>query len=222
MQKALLDGDPRCVGIVATDPLRLAGLEELLGAYGFPEVIPLSGAGALKGHAYALIVIDAACTDHLFELLAAFRSARPNLKLIVIGLQDEFSFIERVIGAGAKGYLTHTAREGEMQLALDIVLDGSIWAPRKVLARLLERPAEDGAAASPADPTFTQREREVLRLLVTGHSNRELAATLRIDEGTVKAHVGRLLRKVGVANRTALCVQALSRNLLADEERSSS
>ena len=219
MQKALQDGDRGCAGIVTTDPLRLLGLEELLGTYGFREVVPLSGAGALKGHVFALIVIDAACTDHLFELLAAFRSARPKLKLIVIGLQENFSFIERVIGAGAKGYLTHTAREGEMQLALGIVLDGSVWAPRKVLARLLDRSAEDRAAApGPTEPTFTQREREVLRLLVAGQSNRELAATLGIDEGTVKAHIGRLLRKVGVANRTALCVQAISRNLLMEGE----
>ena len=54
----------------------------------------------------------------------------------------------------------------------------------------------------------------MLRLLVAGRSNREIADVLSIDEGTGKAHVGRLLRKVGVGNRTALTVQALSRNLL--------
>lgn len=210
----MLNADHRCVGIVTTHPLRLLGLEEIIAAHGFDEVVSLSGPGALKGHAFSVILIDAACTDHLFELLAAFRSARPKLKLIVVGLSDEFSFIERVVGAGAKGYLTHTAREAEIHLALDIVLDGSIWAPRKVLARLLERSGLESAPALDIKPSFTQREVEVLRLLVAGRANREIAALLSIDEGTVKAHVGRLLRKVGVTNRTSLCVQALSRNLL--------
>ncbi len=212
----MLIADHQCAGVVGTDPLRLVGLEAILGAYGFAEVIALSGPGALKNHTFAVIVIDAACMDHLFELLAAFRSARPKLRLIVVGLSEDLAFIERVIGAGAKGYLTHTAREAEMRMALDIVLDGSMWAPRKVLARLLDRSAQGVAPVSPAEPSFTLREREVLRLLVAGQSNREIAELLKIDEGTVKAHVGRLLRKVGVANRTALSVQALHRNLLPE------
>ena len=132
---------------------------------------------------------------------------------MVIGLVEDFAFIERVIGAGVKGYLTHSARESEIHMAIDIVLDGSIWAPRKVLARLLDKSGPQ-ADATPAEPKFTRRELEVLRLLVDGKSNREISGLLLIDEGTVKAHVGRLLRKVGVDNRTALCVQALGRNLL--------
>ena len=193
--------------------MRLLGLEEILSAQGFEEVVSLSGPGALKAHQFPLILIDAACTDRLFELLATFRSTRPKLKLIVIGLSDDFSYIERVIGAGAKGYLTHTARESEIHMAINIVLDGSIWAPRKVLAQLLDK---SGSAADtrPTDPHLTQRELQVLRLLVAGQSNREIAGALRIDEGTVKAHVGRLLRKVGVSNRTALSMQALNRKLV--------
>ncbi len=213
----MLKTDQRCVGVVSTDPLRLLGLEEMLTAHGFEEVVSLSGNGALKSHQFPLIVIDAACTEHLFELLATFQSARPKLKLIVIGLSDDFKYMERVIGAGARGYLTHAAREAEIHMAIDIVLDGSIWAPRKVLARLLDRSGQHPETPPLAEPSFTQRELEVLRLLVAGQSNREIAGLLRIDEGTVKAHVGRLLRKVGVANRTALSVQALSRKLLKEK-----
>lgn len=209
---SMLKTDQRCVGIVTTDPLRQLGLQEIFTAHGFETVISLSGPGALKSHQFPLIAIDAACTEHLFELLATFRTTRPKLKLIVIGLSEDFAFIERVVGAGAKGYLTHSARESEIHMAIDIVLDGSIWAPRKVLARLLDRSAATAEAAA-AEPNFTQREMEVLRLLVGGQSNREIAASLHVDEGTVKAHVGRLLRKVGVGNRTALSVQALNRNL---------
>lgn len=212
----MLNTDGRCVGIVSTDPLRLMGLREIFAAHGFEKTVSLSGPGALQSHEFSLVVIDAACTDHLFELLATFRRARPRLKLIVFGLLEDFAYIERVIGAGAKGYLTHSARESEIHMAIDIVLDGSVWAPRKVLAQLLDRSGSP-AETILAEPSFTQRELDVLRLLVAGHPNREIAGLLHIDEGTVKAHVGRLLRKVGVPNRTALSVQALSRKLLKDD-----
>jgi DNA-binding NarL/FixJ family response regulator len=53
---------------------------------------------------------------------------------------------------------------------------------------------------------------EVLKLLVLGHSNRELARVLKIDEGTVKAHLSRMMRKAGVDNRTALSVRAMAMN----------
>jgi DNA-binding NarL/FixJ family response regulator len=66
-----------------------------------------------------------------------------------------------------------------------------------------------------ATPEFTKREREVLKLLVQGFPNREIARAMGVDEGTIKAHVGRLMRKLGVANRTALTMQALERRIFS-------
>jgi DNA-binding NarL/FixJ family response regulator len=131
----------------------------------------------------------------------------------VIGLEERHEYIQQVIGAGAKGYLSHTARESEIRLAIEIVRDGSVWAPRKVLARLLEASTAEGRGTS-AEPKFTEREAQVLKLLIAGRPNREIAEALGIDAATVKAHVGRLMRKVGVENRIALTMQAVSRNLV--------
>jgi DNA-binding NarL/FixJ family response regulator len=90
-------------------------------------------------------------------------------------------------------------------MAIETVRDGSVWAPRKVLSRLLD--SNRNAARSPvAFPRFTAREVEILGLLRAGQPNREIALALGIDEGTVKAHIGRLMRKVGVSNRIALTV----------------
>jgi DNA-binding NarL/FixJ family response regulator len=96
-------------------------------------------------------------------------------------------------------------------MAVEVVLDGSVWAPRKVLARLLDQTLQEGNTASHAFVVFTKREQEVLRLLVLGHPNRQIASLLGVDEGTVKAHMGRLMRKAGVQNRTALSVRAIER-----------
>jgi len=178
------------------------------------EIIPLSGPGALDASGVSLILIDAACTDHLFELLETFRRSRPHLRLIVIGLEESHDYIQQVIGAGAKGYLAHSARENEIRLAIEIVRDGSVWAPRKVLARLLEASTGEVRGAQ-SEPKFTERESQVLELLVAGRPNREIAEALGVEPKTVKAYVGRLMQKVGVDNRIALTMQAVSRNLVA-------
>ncbi|HEV2708772.1 MAG TPA: response regulator transcription factor [Edaphobacter sp.] len=202
------------IGLVATDPLRIIGLQAMFSQSG-AEVIALSVPGALDASGVSLILVDAGCTDHLFELLATFHRRRPRLRLIVIGVQEDHEYIQQVIGAGAKGYLTHTAKESEIRLAIEIVQDDSVWAPRKVLARLLESSAAETAnAAEKTAPKFTDREIQVLRLLVAGSPNREIARELGIDAVTVKAHVGRIMRKVGVVNRIALTVETLNRNLL--------
>jgi DNA-binding NarL/FixJ family response regulator len=208
---------PLKLGLVATDPLRILGLQTIFSEYavkgGPVEVIPLSVPGALDASGVSLILIDAACTDHIFELLATFRRTRPHLRLIVLGLEEDHEYIQRIIGAGAKGYLAHTAKSSEVRLAIEIVQDGSAWAPRKVLANLLDLSSTEERRTD-VEPKFTERESEVLKLLVEGHPNREIAGELGIDLATVKKHVGALMRKVGVKNRIALSVQVVNRNLL--------
>jgi DNA-binding NarL/FixJ family response regulator len=212
---------PLKLGLVATDPLRILGLQTIFSEAeikGGPiEIVPLSVPGALDSSGVSLILIDSACTDHIFELLAAFRRARPHLRLIVLGLEEDHDYIQRIIGAGAKGYLAHTAKGPEVRLAIEIVQDGSAWAPRKVLANLLDQSSteERRSAGTVDDPKFTGREAQVLKLLVDGHPNRVIAGELGIDLATVKKHVGALMRKVGVKNRIALSVLVLNRNLLS-------
>jgi len=197
------------VGVVATDPLRVLGLKAILRDAMQLEIVHLPIPGALDDRDLCLVLIDAECTTHLFELLASFRQVHPSMKLIVLGNETAFDYIERVIGAGAKGYVPLTARESEIRMAIDMVRDGSVWAPRKVLSRLLDSRRSTGKSPTAA-PRFTARERQVLDLLRQGHPNREIARALGIDESTVKAHIGRLMRKVGVNNRTALTVHPLT------------
>jgi DNA-binding NarL/FixJ family response regulator len=193
------------VGVVATDPLRILGLKAIFDEALQLEIVHLSVPGALDDANLSLVLIDAECTDHLFELIATFRQVRPQLRLIVLGNDTDPEFVQRVIGAGAKGHLSLAAKESEIRMAIEMVRDGSVWAPRKVLSRLLDR-QPGGTRPTTERPKFTSREIEVLKLLREGQPNREIALSLGIDEGTVKAHIGRLMRKVGVSNRIALTV----------------
>ncbi|QHN04237.1 response regulator transcription factor [Granulicella sp. WH15] len=203
----------RRIGIVAMDPLRVIGLRTLLdrqreGKHVPTEIMPLSAPRALETVGLTIVLIDSDSTPFLLELLSTFRRARPELNVIVLGSSMDPAHIEGVIGAGAKGYLRHSASEDELRMAIDTVSDGSVWAPRKVMARLVtgSRPTVSGAQVK-----LTARESQVLELLVQGYSNREIALELAIDEGTVKAHLGRLMRKTGVTNRTALTMQTLTK-----------
>jgi DNA-binding NarL/FixJ family response regulator len=197
------------VGVVATDPLRVLGLKAIFCEALQLEIVHLSVPGALDDANLALVLIDAECTDHLFELIATFHQMRPQLPLIVLGSDSGHEYIQRVIGAGAKGYLPLTAKESDIRMAIDMVRDGSVWAPRKVLSRLLDAPP--GAKSRATPPSFTPRERQVLKLLRAGQPNREIALALGIEEGTVKAHISRLMHKVGVNNRIALTVHPSTR-----------
>ena len=219
---------PLKLGLVATDPMRILGLQTIFaekraesGAEAGEdaravEIVPLSVPGALDASGVSLILIDAACTEHIFELLATFRRTRPHLRLIVLGLEESHEYIQRVIGAGAKGYLAHTAKGSEVRMAIAIVEDGSVWAPRKVMANLVDLSSlEERREAGAKELKFTEREVQVLKLLVDGHPNRVIAEELGIDVATVKKHVGTLMRKVGVKNRIALSMQAVNRSLVA-------
>jgi DNA-binding NarL/FixJ family response regulator len=219
--------NPLKLGLVATDPMRILGLQTIFAEKKAEsgaevgedaravEIVPLSVPGALDASGVSLILIDAACTEHIFELLATFRRTRPHLRLIVLGLEESHEYIQRVIGAGAKGYLAHTAKGSEVRMAIAIVEDGSVWAPRKVMANLVDLSSlEERREAGAKELKFTEREVQVLKLLVDGHPNRVIAEELGIDVATVKKHVGTLMRKVGVKNRIALSVQAVNRSLV--------
>ena len=201
------------LGIVAADPLRSVGLVAIL------EEMPTLGALALdwdtafESDDLAAMLIDVRLdVSDLIDTIHRLRRERPEMKIIAMGVPLESSQIQAVIGAGAKGYLAETAKEGEIQMAVEVVLDGSVWAPRKVLAQLIDAGRLQGAAAAAVDSIankMTPRESEVLQLLTEGKSNRDIAGALEIDEVTVKAHLGRMLRKAGASNRVELTLRSL-------------
>jgi DNA-binding NarL/FixJ family response regulator len=192
------------VGVLSGDPLRVEGLRVLLSD--ICELLPLTAPDTLREGDLSMVLIDTREED-LFPMMAAFRRARPGLRLIVLGSRTDPAFIQRVVASGAKGYLQYTASPREIVMAVDVVADGSIWAPRKVLASLIDTIAPDDPR--PPEIKLTPREREVIDLLIDGRANREIAATLGVETKTVKSHVGRLLQKFGVANRVALTVRAI-------------
>ncbi|MFZ0706126.1 MAG: response regulator transcription factor [Candidatus Korobacteraceae bacterium] len=149
----------------------------------------------------------------VFDAIAAIRSLKPDVKIIVTSALTSDEAILRAISVGVKGYLDEAAPAEVYIKALRIVNEGSIWAPRRVLAMFVER-----VIANPKKLTshnLSDRERQVLELLVAGRTNKEIGSELGIEERTVKLHISRLMQKIGVDNRIALSVYAVTKLLFS-------
>jgi DNA-binding NarL/FixJ family response regulator len=163
------------------------------------------------------MVIDLNSSTGGLHTLEVVRRSRPAMRQIVIGPEsDEQKVLEAII-AGARGFLDSSASPETVRMAIDVVVDGSIWAPRRTLSKLIDRliNGADGHAAA-TEVELTPRESQVLALILDARSNKEIARKLSIEERTVKAHVGRLMKKLGADNRIGLSLRALSLGLVPE------
>lgn len=202
------------IGLVDFEPLRVAGLREIFASRPDLEVVATDWAGAFRNPDFQLIVFVLRDLSFSLALLARLRARHAGLKVIVMSASSDEERVVAAISAGARGWLDEAASPDEVMRAAEVVLGGTIWAPRRVLSAVVER-AVEGAALRPrrTHPQFTEREEAVLQQLVLARSNREIAEALSIREQTVKSYVARLMRKVGVGNRIALSVHAASGHL---------
>jgi DNA-binding NarL/FixJ family response regulator len=203
------------IAVVESDPLRFVGFRALFDSESDFELVAaaLPDIGVLQG--IDLVLLSSRAGQNLFDVMASLKASRPDLKIIVTGAGMDEETILKAIAAGAKGYVDEAAPATEFVQALRIVFQGSVWAPRRVLSMFIERVTSSPGRIFPAGRvTFTDREKEVLEMLVAGRSNKEIGAALGIEERTVKAHVAKLMRKVGVQNRIALSVHAITHSLV--------
>lgn len=203
------------IGLLMDEPIRVAGLRAVFEDTPDLEGISITTAQALADRSFSIVIMGVASDGDSFETIARLRAERPDLKLIVLCAEYDDESIINAIAAGAKGYLDERATPRQVLLAVDVVANGSIWAPRRVLSQVVDRmllPSQKPLRRHASQ--FTPREQEVLDQLVKARSNREIAEELGIEERTVKAYLTRLMRKVGVANRIALSIHAAA-NLLA-------
>jgi len=203
------------IAVVESDPLRFIGFRALLDSELELELHSASAAEIATKKDIDLILLGSRGSQNLFDLMAGLKASRPDLRILVTGMGADDETILKALMAGAKGYVDEAATPAEFAQAIRIVLEGSVWAPRRVLSMFIERVSSSPGKIFPAGRVvFTDREKEVLELLVAGRANKEIGAALGIEERTVKAHVAKLLRKVGVQNRVTLSVHAITHSLV--------
>jgi DNA-binding NarL/FixJ family response regulator len=143
---------------------------------------------------------------------------QPGVSVLVVTMHENPDYLLEALDAGAAGYVLKDAPAERLINAVYRTLDGESPLNQELAARLLKQLAEEKQQQThpdppqrrePLDDALTPRETEVLELLTTGQTNQQIAQTLSISKGTAKVHVERIIRKLGVSDRTQAAVKAI-------------
>jgi DNA-binding NarL/FixJ family response regulator len=145
--------------------------------------------------------------------LRAMRDAYPAAKLVVLSASESRHDILEALSAGVHGYITKTAEAEDISSAFKYVLAGGVYVPPLLsqggTVEDMALPPQPSTVQSAVDlGRFTPRQRDVLRLLAAGKSNKEIARELDLAEGTVKIHLAAIFRALNARNRTEAVVLA--------------
>jgi len=203
------------IAVVESDPLRFVGFRALFDSEPDLELVSASLSDLGQLPSIDLVLLGNRSGQNLFDIMASLKAVRPDLRIIVTGSGMDEESILKAIAAGAKGYVDEAASPTEFVQALTRCQSGFGLgsAPR---ALHVHRKGDPVAGSNfPSGPRDLHRPREGS----SGNAGRwtlqqRNRAALGIEERTVKAHVAKLMRKVGVQNRIALSVHAITHSLV--------
>ncbi len=158
------------------------------------------------------------------EATRAIRAAQPDQKIVMLTVSDDEEDLYGAIKAGAGGYLLKNLRpESLFEMIQDAVRGEAPISPgiaAKILEELGRSRDRERDDSSDESQLLTQREREILILVVDGASNKEIAQRLHITEGTVKNHLHHILEKLHLENRVQVTAYALRKGLVTPRQGS--
>ena len=208
--------------LVDDDDLMLAGLKAVLSSDSAIEVVGEAGDGRdavvqARAHRPDVVLMDVRMPG--LDGISATRDVlaiSPKIKVAILTTFEEDDYIFGALDAGASGFLLKRTRPEDLMAAVHTVAAGEALLSPSVTRRVIERAAEHpppdvSAHARLAD--LTPRELEVLVLIAQGLSNGEIATSLVVEESTVKTHVRRILRKLGLRDRVHAVIFAYESGL---------
>ena len=142
------------------------------------------------------------------ETIQMITKANLRTHILVLTSFSEEDKVIRALKAGAKGFILKDSSPKELIDAIRQVNNGELWLPSEIVYRVLSALLHPDIKA-PAEIDLTSREIEVLKLVSKGSTNREIATTLSISEGTVRFHMNHILAKLNLSNRTQAALYAL-------------
>ncbi|ABC31756.1 response regulator transcription factor [Hahella sp. KA22] len=195
--------------IIADDhPLFRAALKQAVTqAVRFVDVVEVESIATLQDAVVAnpdadLVLLDLNMPGaHGFSGLVFMRGQYPGLPVVIVSGSEELQVIRRAIDYGASGFIPKSAPLDEISQAIQAVLNGEVWLPADVAAKIDSVKAEH-SDFSERLATLTPQQFRVLGMLTEGMLNKQIAYDLDVSEATVKAHITALFRKLGVRNRT--------------------
>ena len=139
------------------------------------------------------------------DVLVTIRAEEPGASVIILTTFDDQEDIYRSLRGGARAYLLKDAPRDELLRCIREVRAGKTYIPSAIASKLAQRMS---------GTELTARERDVLRLMATGKSNKDIARALYITEGTVKVHVNNILNKLGTHRRTEAVSYAIKHGMV--------
>ncbi len=158
-----------------------------------------------------LILLDLQLPDRSgFDALAECRNTHPGVPIVMLSASEDRQDVIRALDGGAMGFIPKSHDSKVMLNALRVVLDGEVYLPAEIINHTTDDSRTTAIAAahqgagpvSPAEVGLTERQADVLALLIQGKPNKLICRELGLAEGTVKIHVTAILRALGVTNRT--------------------
>jgi two-component system response regulator NreC len=146
------------------------------------------------------------------EGLPALLQALPDVRVLMLSMQDDPRYVREAFEAGASGYVLKEAADTDVVDAVRVVASGEQYVHPALGARLVAAESEERKRAA-SDP-LSDREREVLRLLALGHTNQEIAAQLFISVRTAETHRAHIMQKLSLSSRAELVRYALDHDLV--------
>jgi DNA-binding NarL/FixJ family response regulator len=208
--------------IADDDDLMRAGLAELLTADPEIDIVGLASSGRqaverTRRLAPDVVLMDVRMPD--LDGIAATRElsrAVPGAKVLILTTFEQDDYIFGALRAGASGFLLKRTPPEELIAAVHTVAAGdSLLSPsvtRRVIHRMAQQPTPELADRDMLE-ALTPRERDVLELIARGLTNREIAASLVVEESTIRTHVKRILMKLGLRDRVQAVILAYETGL---------
>lgn len=164
-----------------------------------------------------LVLMDFALPDgNGADATRLILNAHPTCKIVFLTMSDEDENLLDAIRSGAKGYLLKNMQPQKLVVALRSVQKGESALSRSMTMRLMEEFSRTKKPEHLQESTLTHREMDVLRAIVAGLSNQEIAKHLFISENTVKYHVHSILGKLGLTDRKELAIYGREHGLIRD------
>lgn len=208
--------DRKRILIVDDHPFMRAGLAQLIDKQPGMMVCGEAGDPAAAMKELEKGKVDLVLTDITMpgrsgiEFIKDLQAMYPELPILVISMHDEVIYAERVLRAGARGYIMKEAGGENLLAALRRVLEGEVYVSPKMSARFLDNMSgrKPRGSTSPIEK-LTDREFEVFQLIGQGKSTRDIAKQLNLSSKTVDVHRGHIKEKLGLQDVTALVRHAV-------------
>ena len=209
--------------LVDDHPLFLQGMQTFLGSSG-AEIIGTARNGAEALLKYEMLAPDLVLMDLQMAGCDGIETTRmmkkdfPEANMVILTAYEDETALLATLQAGASGYLLKSMEPEDFLRQLDALNRGEMPMASGIAGRLLQKLACQQAAAAEAaniaNEQLTERQLEIIRLMIQGLSYKEIAARLDLKEATVKYHVGEILAKLHLAGKVQLIAYALQKGIV--------